>query len=64
MMSNILDENQWKILEWTDKDYPKRIPGISATKCYQLENMLLDLNKKERVKTSVLGIGLVYGKEN
>lgn len=46
MMSNILDENQWKLLEWTDKDYPKRIPGISATKCYQLENMLLDLNKK------------------
>lgn len=44
MMSKVLDESQWRSLEFKDKDYELRIPGVFAIKCYELENLLLSLN--------------------
>jgi hypothetical protein len=64
MLADIINEANWRPQKIKDCDYPKRIPGIFWNKCYQLENMLIDLNQKEKIKASVLGLGVIYGKEN
>lgn len=64
MVASIVDESQWRPTQLTDKDYLKRVPGIFSSKCYELENMLMALNETSQVKASVLGVGVVYGKDN
>ena len=41
-----------------------RIPNVYANKNYQLEEMLLSLNKKGKISATILGVGLIYGKDN
>lgn len=61
MMASICDQSKWRPTQFEEADYPKRIPNVLANRMYQLENMLLDLNQG-KIKASVLGVGIVYGK--
>ena len=63
-LANITEENQWRLKNYQDSDYPKRVAGVFWNKCYQLENMLISLNKKKKISATVLGLGAVYGKDN
>ena len=36
MLGAIVDENGWKVHQWRDIDYPKRVPNVLWNKCYQL----------------------------
>ena len=64
MLVNIVEENEWKTKQYKDVDHPKRVPGAFWNKCYQLENMLISLNKKKNISATVLGTGMIYGKDN
>jgi len=64
MIGSIIDPSSWKRVRLVDKDYPKRISSCFATKNYQLENMLIKLNKLPNLNTTVLAYGLLYGREN
>jgi hypothetical protein len=63
MMASIVDQNKWRPIQLKDRDYPKRVPNVLANRTYQLENMVLSLNEG-KIKASILGIGLMYGKES
>lgn len=64
MISSIIDPSNWKRVSLVDKDYPKRISSCFATKNYQLENMLIKLNKLSNINATVLAYGILYGREN
>ena len=64
MISSIIDPISWKRVSLLDKDYPKRISSCFATKNYQLEQMLIKLNKITNINATILAYGLLYGREN
>lgn len=63
-MGSILDENCWKRIVWTDRDFGKRIPNNLYVRTHELENMLVGLNRHTKIKATVVGTGILYGREN
>lgn len=63
-MAGILEESSWRRRTWTEEDYQRRVPNNFYVRTYELENLLLKLNKHPNINATVLSHGLLYGREN